>query len=31
MKTMYKRILPYDVLAEYLSLLLENELLAYRK
>lgn len=31
LKTMYKGFLPYDVLAEYLSLLLENELLAYRK
>jgi len=31
LKTMYKGLLPYDVLAEHLSLLLENELLAYRK
>jgi len=31
LKTMYKGLLPYDVLAEHLSLLLENELLVYRK
>jgi predicted transcriptional regulator len=31
LKMMYKGFLPYAVLAEYVSFLLENELLTYRK
>src|SRR5437899_82601 len=31
LKMMYKGFLPYAVLAEYVSLLLENEMLVYRK
>ena len=31
LKMMYKGFLPYAELAEYLSLLLENEMLVYRK
>jgi predicted transcriptional regulator len=31
LKMMYKGFLPYAVLAEYISFLLENEMLTYRK